>query len=318
MTSTPSTKTSSAVPSTPGPPTQPQRSDPAPAASILARLRTQNPVPGETRRPRKVSLGLVVSLLVVGVLALAIVFPGLLAPYNPTAIDLDATLEPPTWAHLFGTDLSGRDLLSRVIFGARGSLAIGGGAVALATVLAVILGLAAGLSTRFAALLANRSIEILFAFPTVLLGLLLTSVFGPGRATLILAIGIGIAPGYARIVRGQMLSVRNAPYIEAATALGHSRSKILVKHIAPNSLRPMIVTVTLGIGQAIIWASGLAFLGLGIAPPAAEWGALLDAGRTYITVAWWLELFPGLVIVSVALAFTTIGHHFSIQTEGAR
>ncbi|MFE0751032.1 ABC transporter permease [Gordonia sp. NPDC058843] len=258
------------------------------------------------------------ALVVLALLLLAAVAPGLLAPYDPLAVDLDATLQPPSWAHPFGTDLSGRDLLSRIIAGTRQSLIIGLGAVVLASVLAVLLGIAAGLSGRIAQALANRWIEVMFAFPTVLLGLLLTSVFGPGQWTLILAIGIGIAPGYARIVRGQVLAVRNAPYIEAATALGHTRSRILLQHLAPNALRPMIVTVTLGVGQAIIWASGLAYLGLGVPPPAPEWGALLDAGRTFITVAWWLEIFPGLVIVAVALAFTTVGRYLGARLEGDR
>ncbi|WP_439030938.1 ABC transporter permease [Gordonia terrae] len=268
-------------------------------------------------RPRP-SPGVLAAGVVLVLLAVAAIAPNLLAPYNPLAVDLDATLQPPSWSHPFGTDLSGRDLLSRIIAGTRQSLLIGLGAVALASVLAVVLGLAAGLSGRVAHVLANRWIEVMFAFPTVLLGLLLTSVFGPGQYTLILAIGIGIAPGYARIVRGQVLAVRNAPYIEAATALGHSRGRILLQHIAPNALRPMIVTVTLGVGQAIIWASGLAYLGLGVPPPAPEWGALLDAGRTYITVAWWLEIFPGLVIVVVALAFTTVGRHLGQRLEGDR
>ncbi len=275
---------------------------------------------GQDHHPRRSwpPAAVIAALVVLALLLVAAVAPNLLAPYDPLAVDLDATLQPPSWAHPFGTDLSGRDLLSRVIAGTRQSLIIGLGAVALASVLAVLLGIAAGLSGRVSQALANRWIEVMFAFPIVLLGLLLTSVFGPGQVTLILAIGIGIAPGYARIVRGQVLAVRNAPYIEAATALGHPRRRILLQHIAPNALRPMIVTVTLGVGQAIIWASGLAYLGLGVPPPAPEWGALLDAGRTYITVAWWLEIFPGLVIVTVALAFTTVGRYLGTRLEGER
>lgn len=283
--------------------------------ALRATLRTRNPVPAEQKASRP-PWGVVAAGVIVALLILAAAFPSLLAPYDPFGIDLDATLAPPSWTHVFGTDLSGRDLFSRVVYGTRESLGIGVGAVAVATVLAVFLGIAAGLSGRIAGAFANRWIEIMFAFPTVLLGLLLVSVFGPGASTLIFAIGIGIAPGYARIVRGQVLAVRNAPYIEAATAIGHSRTRILLQHIAPNSLRPMIVTVTLGIGQAIIWASGLAYLGLGVAPPAPEWGALLDSGRTYITVAWWLEIFPGLVIVIAALAFTTLGRYLGQRLEG--
>lgn len=289
------------------------------ALSAVRRSTTGTPR-GQDDQPRRSwpPAAVIAALVVLALLLVAAVAPNLLARYDPLAVDLDATLQPPSWAHPFGTDLSGRDLLSRVIAGTRQSLIIGLGAVALASVLAVLLGIAAGLSGRVAQALANRWIEVMFAFPIVLLGLLLTSVFGPGQVTLILAIGIGIAPGYARIVRGQVLAVRTAPYIEAATALGHPRRRILLQHIAPNALRPMIVTVTLGVGQAIIWASGLAYLGLGVPPPAPEWGALLDAGRTYITVAWWLEIFPGLVIVAVALAFTTVGRHLGARLEGDR
>ncbi len=321
------TTTDSPSGSTPPDRTQPDPAQPKPTGqsaggsdptSLLAGLKTRNPLPAEEKWRLSLPAGVIASLVVIALLVIALIVPGLLAPYDPFAIDLDATLQPPSWAHWFGTDLSGRDLLSRIIYGTRESLGIGLGAVGVATVLAIVFGLAAGLSGRIAGALSNRWIEIMFAFPTVLLGLLLTSVFGPGAATLIFAIGIGIAPGYARIVRGQVLAVRNAPYIEAATALGHSRGRILVQHIAPNSLRPMIVTVTLGVGQAIIWASGLAYLGLGVAPPAPEWGALLDSGRSYITVAWWLEIFPGLVIVVVALAFTTLGRHLGARLEGTR
>lgn len=301
---------------TTAPPSSLPDARPSTARDVLVTLTTKNPIPEAGADLRRPPPGVLLSALAVAVLAVAVVAPGVLAPHGATDVDLEHVLDSPSWGHLFGTDLVGRDLLSRVVYGARESLLIGVSAVALATVIAIVFGLAAGLSTRFAGILANRGIEILFAFPTVLLGLLLTSVFGPGRATLVFAVGLGIAPGYARIVRGQVFSVRNAPYIEAARALGHSRTRILLRHIAPNSLRPMIVTVTLGIGQSIIWASGLAYLGLGVAPPAPEWGALLDSGRTYITGAWWLEIFPGLVILASALAFTTLGRHVAAQLEG--
>lgn len=286
--------------------------------SLPEALRTRNPLPAVERRSLRIPTGLAAALVVIVLLLVAIIAPTLLEPQDPLAIDLDEVLAPPSLAHPFGTDLNGRDLFSRVVAGTRPSLGIGFGAVTVAALIAVSLGIVAGLSSRVAGMLANRWIEVLFAFPTILLGLLLVSVFGPGATTLIFAVGIGIAPGYARIVRGQVLAVRTAPYVEAATALGHSRTRILLQHIAPNSLRPLIVTVTLGVGQSIIWASGLAYLGLGVPPPAAEWGALLDSGRTYITVAWWLEILPGLVIVIVALAFTTVGRHLGARLEGTR
>lgn len=239
---------------------------------------------------------------------LAAVLPGLLAG-DPFAVSLDNALSPPSLRHPFGTDLSGRDLYARIVHGTRDSLLIGLGATAVALAVAVILGFTTALLPKPIAAVVNRIVEVLLAFPTILLALVLLSVFGQGRATLIIAVGIGAAPGYARIIRGQVLSVRAAPYIEAADALGHTPFRIFRQHIAPNALRPMVVIATLGIGQTIVWASGLSFLGLGVAPPAPEWGALLNAGRTFIAHAWWLEVFPGLAIVAIALAATTLGRY---------
>jgi peptide/nickel transport system permease protein len=133
----------------------------------------------------------------------------------------------------------------------------------------------------------------------------------------IIAVGIGSAPGYARMVRGQVIAVRQAAYVEAAGALGHGRWAVIRRHLFPNAMRPLVAMITLGIGQSIVWASGLAFLGLGVAPPSPEWGALLDSGRLYITTEWWLEVLPGLVIVTVALSATTLGRALQHQLEGA-
>lgn len=283
--------------------------------TILSPLRFRRSEAPSRRRPPMSALVTGFVLLTVIVAAL---LPSALAPYDPFAIDLEATLQPPSWAHVFGTDLSGRDLLSRVIYGTRESLLIGLGATAIALALAITLGLLAALSVKVFRVVTNQAIEVLFAFPALLLALLFVTVFGPGRNTLILAIGIGTAPGYARIVRGQVLAIKDSPYVEAAAALGHSRSRILRQHIAPNALRPLLVTAMLGVGQSIVWASGLAFLGLGVPPPTPEWGALLDAGRTYITEAWWLEIFPGLAVVVVALSLTILGRHLAAQLEGTR
>jgi peptide/nickel transport system permease protein len=131
------------------------------------------------------------------------------------------------------------------------------------------------------------------------------------------AVGIGSMPGYARMVRGQVINVKQAGYIEAAHALGHSRWKVIRRHLFPNAMRPLVAVMTLGVGQSIVWASSLAFLGLGVPPPSPEWGALLDAGRLYITTSWWLEILPGLVIVLVALAVTSLGRTMQHRLEGA-
>jgi peptide/nickel transport system permease protein len=271
-------------------------------------------------RPTRIPLpspGTVLSLLVVGWVVLAALAPGVLTDGTPTAIDLHATLQPPSWEHPFGTDDAGRDLLTRVVFGARQSLGIGLGATVLAFLIAVVLGFTAALVGGVVDAAITRVLEVAFAFPALLLALLVISVRGPSLATVVVAVGIGSAPGYARMVRGQVLAVRQAGYIEAAAALGHSRVAVVRRHLFPNAVRPLVAVATLGIGQSIVWASGLSFLGLGVAPPSSEWGALLDAGRLHITTSWWLEILPGVVIVLVTLSVTTLGRTLQRRLEGA-
>ncbi|MBO1751583.1 ABC transporter permease [Actinotalea sp. BY-33] len=266
------------------------------------------------RPPRLATL---LSLAVLGFVAVAALAPGLLAPGDPTAIRLDQALQSPSATHLLGTDQSGRDLYTRVVHGARESLTIGLGATALAMALAVTLGVASGLGGRVTDRVIGGALEVAFAFPVMLLALLLVAVRGPSSATLVIAVGIGSAPGYARMVRGQVLAVRREPYVEAAAALGHPRHRVVLQHVLPNAVRPLLAIATLGVGQSIVWASGLAFLGMGVAPPSPEWGALLEAGRMYVTTAWWLEVVPGLAIVAVAVALTTLGRTLQQRLEGA-
>lgn len=263
--------------------------------------------------------------IVLGVFALAALAPSLLATHDPQALDLAATLERPSGAHLFGTDEQGRDLFSRVVHGTGQSLAIGLGATAVSLTIAIVLGTVAGLGAgtgilgRLVAGLVGRFVEVLFAFPTLLLALLLIAVTGPSATTQVLAVGLGTAPGYARMVRGQVLAARAAGHVEAAVVLGHSRARIVRRHVLPGALRPLVAIFTLAVGQSIVWASGLSFLGLGVAPPSPEWGALLDAGRPYVVHAGWLVVIPGLVIVALALAATALGRHLqSVLEKGER
>jgi peptide/nickel transport system permease protein len=266
-------------------------------------------------RLRRLPWGLYPALALVALLALAAIAPELLATHGPTELNYPDALQGPSWAHWFGTDESGRDLFSRVVFGTRESLAIGLGAAAVGIVLSLILGSLAALGVKPVAVVIDRLVEVLFAFPALLLALLLVAIAGPSALTQIFAVGLGTAPGYARMVRGQILTAKGSAYVEAATALGHSRARIVRAHILPNALRPLVAVFALAVGQSIVWASGLSFLGLGVAPPSSEWGALLDAGRGYIIQAPWLEVIPGLVIVSVALAATTIGRHLQSHLE---
>lgn len=274
----------------------------------------------ETRTPaaptrRRVRWSLVISLVLAGLFALAAIAPAVLATYDPTAQSFADALKAPSLTHWFGTDESGRDLYSRVVFGTRESLLIGVGAAGIAFVGALVLGSIAALGDRVTSAVVNRAIEVTFAFPSLLLALLLVSILGASAWTLVIAVGVSTAPGYARMVRGQILSARNAGYVEAARALGHGWWRIVGRHVLPNAFRPLVAVFTMAIGQSIVWASGMSFLGLGVAPPSSEWGALLDAGRAYILQAPWLTFIPGLVILVLALTATTIGKHIQNSLE---
>lgn len=240
-------------------------------------------------------------------LLLAVAAPGVIAPGDPTAIDPAAALSPPSWAHPMGTDESGRDVWTRVVHGARDSLGVGLAATAIGTAIALVLGFAAGLGNRWVDLSVGRAIEVLYAFPTLVLALLLVAVRGPGLASSVLAVGIASAPGYARILRARVRSVAGSGYVQAARLEGTGAVRTLTRHVVPNTLWPLAVVVTLGIGQAVVWVAGLGFLGLGALPPDPEWGAMLNAGRLYLTTAWWMSVGPGLAITVTALAATGLG-----------
>ncbi|MET2011179.1 ABC transporter permease [Microbacterium chocolatum] len=270
------------------------------------------------RRTFRPAWGLLASLVVLSLFVLAAVAPAVLATHSPTAQDFANALRPPSAQFWFGTDEGGRDLYSRVVYGTRESLLIGVGAAGLAMVIAVVFGSLAALGDRVTAAVINRVIEVAFAFPILLFALLMVAILGPSAGTAILAVGISTAPGYARMVRGQILAERNAGYVEAARALGHPRGRIIAQHILPNAMRPLVALFTMSIGQSIVWASGLAFLGLGVAPPSSEWGALLDAGRAYLLQAPWLTFIPGAVILVLALAATTVGRRVQNHLERAQ
>lgn len=208
---------------------------------------------------------------VVVVFAAAALDPGLLQTHALFKADLRAILRPPSWAHWLGTDQIGRDAFSRIVEGTRQPLTIGFGATLLSLAVALVLGVAAGVSGRRTDGAIGRFIDVLFAIPTLFLALLFVTVFGNSVTTEVVAVGIGTAPGYARMIRGQVLAVGGSGYVEAARALGHSPGRIIRRHVVPNALRPVVPMITLGVGQAIVWASGPAFLGLGVAPPSPEW-----------------------------------------------
>lgn len=284
----------------------------APAAPALA------PAQPRVRRRVRVSWSLLVSIVLAVLFAIAALAPTVLATHSPTAQSFADALQSPSIAHWFGTDEAGRDLYSRVVHGTRESLLIGIGAAGIALVAALVLGSLAALGDRVTATIVNRAVEVVFAFPNLLLALLLVSILGPSPWTQVVAVGVSTAPGYARMVRGQILSAKNAGYVEAARALGHGWWRILGRHVLPNAIRPLVAVFTMAIGQSIVWASGLSFLGLGVAPPSSEWGALLDAGRANILQAPWLTFIPGLVILVLALTATTIGKGIQNSLEKGR
>jgi peptide/nickel transport system permease protein len=276
------------------------------------------PVPGVGRPVWAAGLrtGVFLAVGYLAFLLLAALAPQWLTHTDPLAIVPEEAFRSPDWTHGFGTDQSGRDIFARIVHGARQTLAIGFLAVALAMAMAIPLGVIAGLGRAWLDRTIGGVLEVLFAFPAIVLALLFVALFGAGVGSLIFATAIATTPGYVRLVRGQVLAVRNSAYIEAARALGHAPRRIILHQLIPNAMRPLIVVATMGIGQNIAWAAALSFLGLGSKPPAPEWGTMLAVGRDFIANAWWLTFFPGLFIVLTTLSTTVIGRYLQRRIEG--
>jgi peptide/nickel transport system permease protein len=257
-------------------------------------------------------------LVAAGVVALAVVaavWPALLGGAHPLAVHPAQALQAPSWSRPFGTDESGRDVLARVVAGARASLLVGVVATLVGGVVGVVLGVVAGLGGRFVDAVVGRVTEVAFALPLLLVALVVIAVTGPGPVPAMLAVGFATAPGYARIVRGLVRSARSSQVVETAVLLGRSPARIVVRHVLPAALWPVVAVGTLGIGQAVVWASALSYLGVGTPPPAPEWGAMLADGRTYLLTAPWMSTFPGLAIVVLATAVTVLGR--ALRRTGA-
>ncbi|MER7708699.1 ABC transporter permease [Kitasatospora sp. NPDC097605] len=240
-------------------------------------------------------------------IVLAAVAPGLIAGASPLETDPVAALTPPGSAHWFGTDQLGRDLFARVVHGTRPSLLLGLGATALSVAGGAALGLAAALGGRAADQVLMRAADVLLALPPILLALLAVTVLGTGSVNVMIAIAIAFVPGYARIVRAETLVVRRSGYVESAVVLGVPRPVLIVRHVLPNAVGPMLVLATVGFGAALIAASGLSFLGLGPQPPSPEWGAMLSQGRSFLATAWWIGVFPGAAITLTTLTVNAVG-----------
>jgi ABC-type dipeptide/oligopeptide/nickel transport system permease subunit len=254
-------------------------------------------------RHRSLLIGMVVAIAILFVT----IFAPLLTPYNPTLQDPNDIFLSPRWGHLFGTDQFGRDLVARVFYGGRNTIAGSIVSVLIATIIGTWLGLLAGYFGGFLDMIIMRLIDLMLAFPGLLLALTLATIFGPGLNGTVIAIGIVFIPGTARIVQGVTLQTSRYMYVESAKALGVSSMGILWRHILPNVLAQVIVLATTGLGLATLSVAALGFLGLGLQPPTPEWGAILNEGRDYITLAWWVTFFPGLMISLYVTSVNLIG-----------
>ena len=241
------------------------------------------------------------------VLVLVALLAPLIAPQDPLAQNLYDRLQPPSANHWLGTDDFGRDILSRIGYGARISLRIGLVAISLALAGGTLLGLIAGYRGGVADMLIMRLMDLMLAFPSILLAIAIVAVIGPGIDNAILAVSVVLVPQFARLVRASVLTVRETTYVEAARAIGASEPRVLFYSVLPNCTAPLIVQGTLGLGTAILDAAGLSFLGLGAQPPTPEWGAMLSGGRELLLRAPWVMTFPGLAIFTVVLALNLFG-----------
>jgi peptide/nickel transport system permease protein len=250
-----------------------------------------------------VIFGTVVILLVIVVA----IFAPLFAPYDPYEINLSQSLQKPSSQYLLGTDALGRDTLSRLIFGSRNSLMVGIVALGIAAVVGIAMGLLAGYFGGWVYTVIMRFIDSLMCFPMILLALVIASLLGGGLRNVMIALGVAMLPGYARLMCGQVLSIKENDYILAAHSEGAGNMRVMLNHILPNCFPPLIVLMTMQIGAAILAEAGLSFLGIGIEPPAAAWGLMVNDGRYYLMTNPILSFAPGLAIMLVVFAFNMVG-----------
>lgn len=248
-----------------------------------------------------------VGLVIVGIVVITALFAPLLAPYDPTQKNTRNLLKAPTLQHPLGTDELGRDTLSRVIYGARVSLEVGVIAVGISLVIGVLLGLVAGYAGGAIDSIIMRIMDGLLAFPALVLALAITAMLGPSLNNVMLAIGITGIPSFARLVRGQVLTTKQLEYVQAAQSVGASDWRLMLRHILPNIVAPIIVQTSISVAAAILAEAGLSFLGLGIQPPTASWGSMLNVAKGYLGRTAWLAIAPGTAIFITVLGFNFLG-----------
>ena len=248
------------------------------------------------------------ALALIVLMMLAAALAGWIAPYEPDATDADAALQAPSLHHWLGTDIYGRDLLSRIIYAARIDLAVAFGATALALVIGSSIGVAAGLYRGIVDLVIMRCVDSIMAFPAFILAMAITAALGNSVGNVLIAIALTQIPNYLRLIRGEIFRIREMEYADAARVVGNPAWRIMFIHLLPNALPPIIVQATLAMGYALLTMAALSFIGLGIQPPQSEWGSMTAEGAQYIvTGEWWLFLFPGFAIVLMVLSFNLIG-----------
>lgn len=275
-------------------------------------------------RVRQIASALVVrpgstlSALFLLVVATATLWPELITSVNPLLADPIQAQLPPSAAHWFGTDHLGRDVFSRVVYGARYSILIGVSAIAIAAIVGSFFGLIAGLARGLVDEVISRFLDVVSSFPDLLLALVLISFTGPGTVNLIFALGVASVPRFARVVRAQTFVIAKSGYVEQARTFGLSRFTLVARHVLPHALAQVPILATIGLGTTIIQAAGLSFLGMGPQPPIPEWGAMLAEARNYLRVAWWIGIWPGLTITLTVVAISILGKRWQLAFEGRR
>jgi peptide/nickel transport system permease protein len=252
-------------------------------------------------------LSLIIGIIIIAILSLVAIFAPVISPYDPAAIDGDSLLVAPSFKHLMGTDSLGRDLFSRIVFGARISLTIGLIAVGIATIIGIILGSIAGFYGRWVDSLIMRFVDLMLCFPTFFLILAVIAILEPSIFNIMVIIGLTSWMGTARLIRAEILSLKEREFIQAARAIGASNLRIILRHLIPNAIAPVMISAILGIAGAILVESALSFLGLGVQPPTPSWGNILIEAKSTLGIAWWLTLYPGLFILITILSFNLIG-----------
>lgn len=260
--------------------------------------------------------GTIICALILVTFILAALWPQLLTAQDPLAADRALILAPPSTAHPLGTDEIGRDVYTRVVYGARSSLTLGFGAVLISLGIGTAVGLLAGLAPRAVSTVTLRLTDIGAAFPELVLAIFILALFGGGLTTATIAIGIAGIPYYVRVVRGETLKVRRATYIESSRGIGLSGGAVLWRHILPNAVRPVVIIATIGLGGATLAGAALSFLGLGSPPPTPEWGSMLSNARNFLTLGWWAAVFPGLAITLFVVSTTVLGRRLQARREG--